>query len=151
MTISRYHYTGCGLDYVYLLNGFEVKETPYGTGVSIDNADDLHRAVALSIISSRARIRGQEVRFLRGRIDLSQADLGRVLGVTRDAVAKWEAVANKPIPGTADRLLRMFIAPHELEDEKVKDICELLREIDNQTHQDVTFKEGPLGWTREAA
>ena len=28
--IEEYHHTGCGLDYVYLLNGYTVHETAYG-------------------------------------------------------------------------------------------------------------------------
>jgi hypothetical protein len=37
-----YHYTRCGLDYVYLLNGYEVRETAHGRGLAIEDGDDLH-------------------------------------------------------------------------------------------------------------
>ena len=42
---GNYHYTGCGLDNIYLANGFERKVTPYGEGVSIADADGLHEAI----------------------------------------------------------------------------------------------------------
>ena len=66
---DRYHYTQCGLDYVYLENGFRLEETPYGAGVSIEDADELHEAIALSIITSPHAIRGQELRFLRAMLE----------------------------------------------------------------------------------
>ena len=37
-----YHYTGCGLDYVYLLKGYALHETDHGPGVSIEDARRLH-------------------------------------------------------------------------------------------------------------
>jgi putative transcriptional regulator len=42
---DRYHYTECGLDNIYLLNGFDPVETPRGKGVTIRNIDGLHRAI----------------------------------------------------------------------------------------------------------
>ena len=42
---NLHHYTGSGLDYVYLANGYEIHETPFGKAVSIHNADELHRVL----------------------------------------------------------------------------------------------------------
>ena len=46
-----HHYVNSGLDYVYLANGFTVHDTPYGSGVAIENADGLHHAIAVAIIT----------------------------------------------------------------------------------------------------
>jgi hypothetical protein len=62
-----YHYTKSVLDYVYLMNGYTVHDTPYGFGVSIQHTEQLYDAIAKEIIRRPNRMRGQEVRFLRGR------------------------------------------------------------------------------------
>ena len=105
-----YHYTMCGLDNVRLRNGYREHDTDYGKGVSIEHADALDRAIAEAVIMSHARMRGQEVRFLRSLLDKSQADLARELGVQRVTVARWEGSPTTPIPGAADRALRALAA-----------------------------------------
>jgi DNA-binding transcriptional regulator YiaG len=108
-----YHYTMCGLDYVYLLDGYTIQDTDYGSGVSIKHADELDGIIAFYVITSPARLRGQEVRFLRSLIDFSQSDLANHLGVKRITVARWESEPNASIPGPADRATRILVA-HEL-------------------------------------
>ena len=46
------------------------------------------RVIANWIVQQRHTLRGQEVRFLRSLLDLSQAGLGEVLGVSRPTVAR---------------------------------------------------------------
>ena len=58
-----FHYTACGLDYVYLQNGYKVHDTKHGKGVSVKDAQGLHHAIARAIICSPYHLRGQEVRF----------------------------------------------------------------------------------------
>lgn len=67
---APYHYTSCGLDDVYLLSGYEIEQTPYGQGVSIKNADDLHTAIGMYLVSGKKLLSGKEVRFLRHQMDL---------------------------------------------------------------------------------
>ena len=38
---ADYHYVECGLPNVWLRNGFEKKQTPYGEGVSISDIERL--------------------------------------------------------------------------------------------------------------
>ncbi len=49
-----HHYVESGLDNVWLANGYTIHKTKYGEGVSIDNTDALHRAIAAKIINSPA-------------------------------------------------------------------------------------------------
>ena len=67
-----YHYKECGLDNVRLANGYTVHKTPYGEGVSISDADQLHEVLALAVANKSGRISGKELRFLRSMLDLSQ-------------------------------------------------------------------------------
>lgn len=105
-----YQYTMCGLDYVYLQNGFRIRETAYGNGVSIERADSLDRTIAAIVITSHVRLRGQEVRFLRAQMQMSQTELANELGLKRITIARWEGAPNTPIQGTADRALRVIAA-----------------------------------------
>lgn len=149
---SRYHYTECGLDYVYLENGFRLEETPYGAGVSIEDADELHETIALAIIMSPHAIRGQELRFLRSMLDVSQAGLGDLVGKSRAAIARWEAGTDDPIPGEADRLLRMFYALKVNGHDVAVKILDLLTQIDELQHRIALFEDTETGWrSKEAA
>src|SRR5665213_3450402 len=97
-----YHYTTCGLDYVYLQNGYKVHETKHGKGVSISHAQGLHDAIARMVVGAPFRLRGQEVRFLRAQLKLSQDGLARALRTRRGSVARWEGQPQQAISGPAD-------------------------------------------------
>jgi len=108
MKPALFHYAACGLDYVYLAGGVRLASTPYGETFAIDGIDALNRRIALEVSAAPFRLRGQEVRFLRAQLDLSQTDLARMLGTSRASVARWEAVPDASIPGPADRALRLL-------------------------------------------
>lgn len=146
MTEKGYHYTECGLDNVYLTNGYTEHETDYGKGVSIHNADNLHEAIARSIVFSPHVIRGRELRFLRSMLDLSQSGLGRVLGSKTQNIKRWEKDLDKAIPGTADRALRSFYVLKACGHELAERMCELLGEIDELEYQLATFQSVEGEW-----
>ncbi|MEQ8815101.1 MAG: hypothetical protein RLO51_20025 [Thalassobaculum sp.] len=124
-----YHYTMCGLDYVHLINGYSAHETEYGEGVSIERADELDRIIAYLVLTSHARLRGQEVRFLRSLLHKSQAEIAAQLGVKRLTVARWEGSPNTPIPGPADRTLRIITVRDIFGRKAVEVVLDLLAEI----------------------
>lgn len=145
--MDQFHYTASGLDYVWLTNGFTVKETAHGRGVSITDAEGLHRAIANAIVTGGRPLRGQEVRFLRSVLDLSQKSLGRVLGLDRSTVSRWEGEPNVPLPDQSERLLRMYYALHNEGDAVARELTELLQEEDEDERQ--LFDKAPriqLGW-----
>jgi DNA-binding transcriptional regulator YiaG len=149
-----YHYTACGLDYVYLHNGYEVRETPHGRAVAIQDARGLHEAIARAVISSPGTLRGQEVRFLRAQLKLSQEGLAKALRTKRGSVARWEAKPRRQIPGTADSALRMFYALKAEKHEVAERLVDLLTEVDELEHKlqmlrGETFRATAEGWERE--
>jgi DNA-binding transcriptional regulator YiaG len=102
-------YTQCGLDDIYLLSGYEIEQTPYGEGLSIKNADQLHKAIGCYLAHQKKSLSGKELRFLRKHMNLTQSDLGNLLGLSSQQVARWEK-AESDISGPADRLVRaLFI------------------------------------------
>lgn len=103
------HYTACGLDDIYLLNGFRYHETPYGRGVSIENAEELHKAIGHYLIGHRKALDGKDLRFLRKNMNFTQDELAKCLGVTAQTIARYEKNQTE-IPGSAEKLLRIIYA-----------------------------------------
>src|SRR4030095_4658011 len=85
-----YHYTLCGLDNIWLVNGYKHHDTAYGPGVAVEDVDGLHRAIATDLICGKRDLSGKELRFLRKGLDLSQEGLAMLLGTTAQTVARWE-------------------------------------------------------------
>jgi DNA-binding transcriptional regulator YiaG len=150
-----YHYTSCGLDYVYLCNGYTLRETRHGKGVAIHEAAALHEAIARVVITRPGRLRGQEVRFLRSLLKLSQEGLARVLRTRRVSVARWECRPNHSIPGAADAALRLFYALKADRHGLAEQICDILAELDDLQHEiaaldhDIRLCETARGWNQE--
>jgi DNA-binding transcriptional regulator YiaG len=101
-----FHYTQCGLDNVWLANGYRAERTPYGRGFAVERMAELHDAIARWIVDSPRPLRGQDVRYLRVMLDLSQADLGRLLGVNRATVIRWENAPRAPLGRVEDIAMR---------------------------------------------
>jgi DNA-binding transcriptional regulator YiaG len=147
---SLFPYEGCGLDWVFLANGYTVHETPYGRGIAIQDADGLHALVLREIITSPHPIRGQELRFIRSMLDLSQEGMGKIIGVQRLQVTRMEANRKKPITPSADRAVRMFLALRQHDRDLGDRILELLTEFDDLEHERTTFVPSDHGWMRAA-
>ncbi|MGZ8219573.1 helix-turn-helix domain-containing protein, partial [Methylomagnum sp.] len=95
--MNHYHYQECGLDNVWLENGYEFHETPYGKGVSFLNAGALDATIAKALTEKPAPLTGKELRFLRIMLNLSQKTVGELMGKEAQTVALWEkADALKP-------------------------------------------------------
>ncbi|HJU39492.1 MAG TPA: transcriptional regulator [Tahibacter sp.] len=123
------HYRGCGLDNVWLRNGYEETETPYGSGVTIHNLTELHDAIGRAIVNSLQPINGAEAKFLRQELELSQAMLANLLGRDEQAVARWEKGRSKRVDPLADRLIRILYRETKM-DGQLKPIMEMLRQIE---------------------
>lgn len=147
--IAPLHYTLCGLDYVYLVNGYSVHETEYGRGVSVEDVKGLHRAIAEDVISHRAHLSGPEVRFLRKEMDLSQGGIAAMLGVDAQTVARWEK-GQTDVPGPADRLIRVLYREHIGGNQAVKQLIVDLAELDEFEHGRRCFVESDGGWRTAA-
>jgi putative transcriptional regulator len=107
--MDNYHYKECGLSNIYLKNGYKIVEYEKRSGVGISNMDLLHRSIGDSILNKTFLMTGEEIRFLRIELDLSQKDLAGVLGSTDQTVANFEK--NKsPHSKADDIIIRMLYA-----------------------------------------
>ena len=148
---QMHHFTDCGLDYVWLCNGFEYRDTPRGRLVRIHNLDGLHAAIGRWIVRNPMRLRGQEVRFLRSMMKLSQAGLADLLGQSRASVARWEGEPNKVIPPGTDHWLRVVYTKTADGDAELSRIVSLLMNLDELTHgpkasRSASFAEKAESW-----
>lgn len=148
---NLYHFEGCGLDYVWLYNGFEYRDTQRGRVVRIRNLDGLHAAIARWVVNNPNKLRGQEVRFLRSMLGVSQEGLGKLLGQSRASVARWEGNRNKAIPPGSDHWLRVVYTKKAEGDTAVCQLVDLLTKLDEIKHgkssrREARFADGKIGW-----
>lgn len=143
------HYPECGLDDVYLLSGYEICQTPYGEGVTVKNLEGLHEAIGLRLATRKKMLSGKEVRFLRKQMDVTQSELGRLLGLDAQSVARWEKNETK-IKGPSERLLRVLYLGKVVGAVDVEDLLKKLDEMDAPMIEKQVFKETDEGW-RSAA
>lgn len=100
-----YHYLESGLPNIYLANGYEWYDTPDGPAIAIHEAEALHLAIARTLVEHKPWLTGREVRFIRYYLDLSQAQLGELLGVEDQSVRRWEKLLR--VPRAADHAVRL--------------------------------------------
>lgn len=145
-----YQYTMCGLDDIYLAGGYDRVKSDYGSGVVIHNMDDLHRAIGHFLVTTKKALNGKEIRFLRHQMDLTQAQLGDILRVTDQTIARWEK-GEVPIPGPEDLLLRAVCLGHLSKCVDVRALAESLRSVDASPSDKLLFAPGKQGWHAVAA
>lgn len=148
---APYHYTECGLDDVYLLSGYEIEQTPYGDGVSIKDVDALHKAIGYFLATKKKVLSGSELRFLRKEMDLTQVELGSLVGLSDQQVARWEKDQYE-IPGAADTLVRLYYLDHINEaPTNVRELVETLKNMDEQQRATLVFEVTKQGWKPKLA
>lgn len=91
-----YQYTECGLDYVWLADGFDRIDTGYGEAVSVKDCRSLHQVIALDVVEKKPHLVGDDLRFLRGNMDKTQAEYAFLVGKDTQTVARWEKGAQVP-------------------------------------------------------
>ncbi len=142
-----YHYKTCGLDGIYLRNGYTEKSTPYGDAFAINNIEGLHRAIGLHIAVGPEKLSGKEFRFLRKEMDFTQKSLADILDYDRQTIIKWEneSDAVPTIIGVIVKKMyqeRMNGATTEL-GQMLGEIAELDRQLHDMRHSE--FEEMPGG------
>jgi len=152
------HYTACGLDDVYLVNGFKREVVDGEEFITIENLDSLWKAIGLHLVTTRKVLAPKEIKFLRDHMNLTQAELGARLRVSDQTVARWEKGETKDVPGPADLMLRVFFLASACAQpegykilEKVAELCEKIIACDELQPKRAVFRhlQGAKRW-REA-
>jgi len=146
------HYTECGLDDIYLFSGYTIEEGPHGECLSIKKLDELHEAIGFQLATKKKTLSGKELRFLRKQMDLTQSELGKIVGLSSQQIARWEKGRN--ISGPADSLLRLLYLDHIgcIERKTIRELLKKLEEADSLINEKYFFEPTPSGWrARKAA
>ncbi len=142
-----YHYTECGLNNVWLENGYVEHVTPYGKGVSVRNADDLHEQIAKSLAHGNKKLTGKELRFLRCLVGLSQESFGKTAGVSEQAVSLWERTGK--VPKNADFIIKMVVMGKLERNKTVTDALAVINGVDRVLNQRIVVHESKRRWRAE--
>lgn len=146
-TRENHRWDASGLPNVVLVE-VEVRRCPAcdEEAVVIPRIEELHRALAMTLIDQPGRLTPHEIRYLRKWLGWSGQDFAHHFGVTATSVSRWENIDNPtPMGGTADRLLRMLVARGQPIDEYP---VSKLTEIDDSAHpaRMIGLKAGRSGW-----
>lgn len=107
MMTKAHHYTESGLLNVYI-EGIVVETDDEGDEiVTIPAINELHRTIALGIVSHAKGIAGEELRFLRTEMGLTQAELAALVHRDKQTIGRWERNEIE-IDSSAEALLRRF-------------------------------------------
>lgn len=147
--MNQYHYVQCGLENVWLRNGFTVKDTPYGKAVSIQNVEGLHDTIANALTEKPGQLTGQEFRFLRQQLEMSQKRLGEVFGKDAQTIANWEKKKN--VSRDADFLIRHIYRQTRGGRQIYVEMVDHLNMLDLQEYTSLEFEEIAGGWQKAAA
>lgn len=140
-----HHYTSCGLENVWLQNGFQEKQTAYGKAVAVADADALHETLAVWLTKKAGRLTGKEFRFLRTLMCLSQSSLGKMMGASEQAVSLWERTGK--VPKASDALMRMIILERLCGDGKVSDVINRINAVERLVNQRIIAHARKHEWT----
>jgi DNA-binding transcriptional regulator YiaG len=140
-----YHYTECGLDNVWLENGYTVKKTAYGKATSVDDADGLHQVLSIELTQKKGRVTGKELRFMRTALGMSQEGLGKCVGATEQSVSLWERTGK--VPQYADSILRLLVSEKLNGNSKVTEVIERINTVERICNQRIVAREKKHKWT----
>lgn len=136
---KQFHYTACGLDNVWLENGYDVKQTKHGEAIAINDVDGLHRLIALQLVDKPGRLTGKEFRFLRVQLGLSQEAMGQLLDFTENAVSLWER--KNTVPVACDKWLRVYVLVKYAGKTKLSDAIERIKTVHQLVYQKYVVKD----------
>jgi DNA-binding transcriptional regulator YiaG len=138
------HYTACGLDDVYLLNGFKRETIDGEEYVSIEDLDDLWKAIGLHLVTTRKMLAPKEIRFLRQHMDMTQAELGARLRVSDQTVARWEK-DHCDLSGPAEVMLRvLFLGSPVAQPEGNELLREIIKLLDELQRRDESKRKADV-------
>ncbi len=152
-TMNRpFHYTLYDPDNVFLLNGYAWEEGDYGETLSVENLDELHKSIALSIVKHDRWLNGKEFRFLRLELGATQKIVADWMDVDVQTVARWEKGETEVNP-VAGRLIRLICLENIDADFSITALLEQLSEMDvpeTDVHNFAFNKQTGWRWTHAA-
>lgn len=140
-----YHYTDGGLRNVWLANGYTVRQTPFGEGVTFHDLDGLTEAICLALTEKAGTLTGVELRYIRSAgMLLSQPALGKLMGVDGQSIARWEKTGK--VPRWADKLARLLYLAHAEGNTPIRRAVERVKTVERLVKQRIVVEEKAGHW-----
>lgn len=139
-----YRFTEGGLRNVWLANGYIEHTTKYGKGISIHDVDGLTVAICKALVKKPSKLTGAEFRYIRNSMHLSQVSLGKQLGYTEQAVAKWEKSGK--IPKAVEYFLRSICMARHNGNVKVCAMIDTVNFLDRISSTKIIISEARNQW-----
>lgn len=149
---NMYQYKECGLDNIYLVNGFTKRQTSRGHSVSIEDVGGLHGAIGEWLARDKKTLDGREARFLRLEMGLSQVALAVLLGKDEQSIARWEKKRlsdNETIPPDSERMIRYLYLEFIGRNTPMREFLETLANLEDVDEGRTSFSETDSGWELE--
>ena len=125
-----YHYTDGGLRNVWLANGYEIKKTPYGEGVSFHDLDGLTSSICIALTQKAGVLTGSEFR--------------KLMGIDGQSIARWEKTGK--VPKWADKLVRLLYLAQAQGNEPIKAAVERVKTVERLVKQKIVVQERRGHW-----
>ncbi|WP_182086584.1 helix-turn-helix domain-containing protein [Aureimonas sp. ME7] len=88
--MANHHYTESGLDNVFL-EGMLVEVDDDGDDIiTIPAINELHKAIALGIVTHEKGMSGSELRFLRTELGMTQSEFAVFVHRDKQTIGRWE-------------------------------------------------------------
>ena len=88
--MTEHHYTECGL-MNGVIHGIEAERDDDGDWiVTVPAVNELHAVIAQGIVQHGAGMSGDELRFLRTEMGMTQAELARLVHRDKQSIGRWE-------------------------------------------------------------
>lgn len=130
---------------MWLANGYEITQTPYGEGVSFHNLDGLTRSICMALTRKASPLTGAEFRYIRSAgMLLSQPALGKLMGIDGQSVARWEKTSKVPL--WADKLVRLLYAAQVNGDEPIAKAVERIKTVERLIKQKIVVRASRGQW-----
>lgn len=148
---GEYHYTECGLDFVYLANGYRFVDSQKGRQVVIEGIDELHKVIGKFLVNNRKVLSGKDFRFLRHEMSMSQDVLANLLEVSEQSIRNWEREKTNNIPPSAAALIRLLYRECIGGNNQIKAILEKIANLEEEIDRKVVLETTDDGWQLQDA
>lgn len=148
--MTKYHYTECGLDNVYIEGLAPVIDEEGDEVIEIRFIAALHAEIARGIINQKGKIDGPELRFLRTEMGLTQSELAQVASVTHQLIGRAER-GETPLNPTAETVIRRVAAERLIEafTQSIEDLAASIRA--DSTDEEINVEMSGNGYRLIAA
>lgn len=142
--ITKYHYTECGLDHVYI-HGINIEDDNHNKNTQLVALGLLHTLISLELINKSGQFNNKEIFFLRYELSLTRKQLADKIDISEDKITSCEIDDNTKLDIDVENKFRnlvfKFIKTKAIKSIlKDKELCQLKSNVLNTPQLDINIK-----------